>query len=66
MRIWPNEKRSALSTKKGRFSSNTVSKAERLTTAGSTSTWPKSGLIVASSVRSLVMPYFTSAPAEPR
>src|ERR1044071_1775735 len=39
------------STKNGRFSGKKVSNAERLSTAGSTSTWPKSGLIVALSVR---------------
>src|SRR5206468_12936003 len=41
----------APSTKNGRFSGKNVSNAERLSTAGSTSTWPKSGLNVALSVR---------------
>ena len=35
----------------------------RLSTAGSASTWPKSGFTVASSVRLEVIPYFRSAPA---
>ncbi len=35
------------STKNGRRSEKNVSNAERLTTAGSASTWPKSGLTVA-------------------
>ncbi len=63
---WPPPKRkiSLPSTKKGRFSSKTVSKAERFTDAGSTSTCPKSGFSVASSVRLLVMRYLTSIPAE--
>src|ERR1041384_7387477 len=47
----PRPKYPAPSTKNGRFSSKNVSKAERLTTAGSTSTCPKSGLIVALRVR---------------
>ena len=36
--------------KNGRFSGSRISNAVRLTTAGSTSTWPKSGLIVAATV----------------
>src|SRR5256885_1743178 len=47
----PSPKYPAPSTKKGRRSWRKVSNAERFTTAGSTSTWPKSGLIVASSVK---------------
>src|SRR5690348_15771287 len=39
------------STKNGRFSGKNVSNADRFSTAGSTSTCPKSGLIVALSVR---------------
>ena len=50
------------STKKGRFSWKEVSNGERLRTAGSASTWPKSGCTVAFSVRSDVMPYLRSAP----
>src|SRR5881628_765864 len=53
----------APSTKNGRFSGKNVSNAERLSTAGSTSTCPKSGLIVASSVRFDVRLYLRSAPA---
>src|SRR5690348_8445119 len=52
-----------LATKKGRFSSYDTSYAERFSCAGSTSTWPKSGLIVASSVRLDVRLYLMSAPA---
>src|SRR6266852_5831558 len=47
----PSPKYPAPSTKKGRFSSKNVSNADRFTTAGSTSTWPKSGLTVALSVK---------------
>src|SRR3981081_2200652 len=47
----PVEKYWEFETKNGRFSENVVSNTERLTTAGSTSTCPKSGFIVASSVR---------------
>ncbi len=50
------------STKKGRRSGKKVSNAVRFTWAGSASTCPKSGLIVTSTVRSVVIPYFTSAP----
>src|SRR5688500_20119955 len=49
--------------KKGRFSGNEVSNAVRFTTAGSASTWPKSGLNVASSVKLELRLYFTSRPA---
>src|SRR5665213_1196181 len=51
------------SMKNVRFSGKKVSNAERLSTAGSTSTWPKSGLIVASSVRFDVRRSFRSSPA---
>ncbi len=50
------------SMKNGRFSSKYVSKTDRLTTAGSTSTWPKSGLTVASMVMLLLRPHFRSRP----
>jgi hypothetical protein len=50
------------STKKGRFSSKNVSYWLRFTTAGSTSTCPKSGLMVASRVSVLVSSAFTSPP----
>ena len=50
------------SRKKGRCSARNVSKAVRLSCAGSASTWPKSGLTVASSVRLEVSPYFRSPP----
>src|SRR5438874_657747 len=53
----------APSTKKGRFSGKNVSNAERLRTAGSTSTWPKSGLNVALSVRFEVTRSRRSSPA---
>ena len=49
-------------TKNGRRSSKNDSYAERLSTAGSDSTWPKSGLIVASSVRFDATRYFRSPP----
>ena len=49
--------------KNGRLSWKNVSNAPRLSTAGSASTWPKSGLIVPSSVRLDVTPYLKSAPA---
>jgi hypothetical protein len=49
-------------TKNGRFSGKAVSNSPRLTTAGSTSTWPKSGLIVASTTKLDVTPYLTSTP----
>ena len=59
----PNRDRIWLpSVKNGRFSSKNVSEADRFTTAGSTSTCPKSGFTVASSVRLLATPYFTSTP----
>ena len=61
-----NRNISARSMKNGRFSSKKVSKAVRLTTAGSTSTWPKSGLTVAFSVRLFVRPYLRSSPAWPK
>src|SRR6202521_248216 len=58
----PVEKYCEFETKKGRFSEKVVSNTERLTTAGSTSTCPKSGLIVASSVRFEVRLTFASPP----
>ncbi len=64
-RMPPKRNTSAPSTKKGRFSGKKVSNTLRLTTAGSTSTWPKSGFTVALIVRSLVRPYLRSSPAEP-
>src|SRR3954471_24060738 len=48
--------------KKGRRSLKKVSKALRFTSAGSASTWPKSGFTVASSVRLGPKPTFRSAP----
>src|SRR5688572_17870757 len=51
------------STKKGRFSGKNVSNADRFSTAGSTSTCPKSGLIVALRVRFDVTRYRRSSPA---
>jgi hypothetical protein len=65
VRIEPKRNLSAPSTKNGRFSSKNVSKAVRFTTAGSTSTCPKSGSTVAFRVRSLVTPYLRSTPAAP-
>src|SRR5688500_17028485 len=59
----PVEKYCEFETKNGRFSPNVVSNTERFTTAGSTSTWPKSGFTVASRVRFDVMFSFTSPPA---
>jgi hypothetical protein len=53
----------APSMKKGRFSSKNVSNAVRFTTAGSTSTCPKSGLMLPSSERLLLIRYFRSTPA---
>src|SRR2546428_8313390 len=50
------------STKNGRFSLKNVSRSLRFTTAGSTSTWPKSGLTVAFRVRFEPSPIFASAP----
>jgi hypothetical protein len=58
----PNPKVPLPSTKKGRCSGKNVSKAERFTTAGSTSTCPKSGLMVASRVTFEVSRYLRSAP----
>jgi hypothetical protein len=52
----------APSRKNGRRSSKNCSKALRLSTAGSASTWPKSGLTVASSVMFEARPIFASAP----
>ena len=46
----------AFSVKNGRFSSKYDSASERFTTAGSTSTCPKSGLIVASTVLAGAVP----------
>ena len=51
------------STKNGRRSVKNVSNADRLTTAGSASTWPKSGLTVPVNVRPGVSAYFTSRPS---
>src|SRR6478609_6165625 len=59
----PKLKTCAPSTKNGRFSGKNVSNADRLSTAGSTSTCPKSGLIVASSVRFDVNRSLRSNPA---
>src|SRR3954470_14126988 len=50
------------SRKNGRRSLKKLSKPERFTSDGSASTWPKSGLIVASRVRFEVRPYLRSAP----
>src|SRR6478672_6314189 len=52
----------APSTKNGRFSGKKVSNADRLSTAGSTSTCPKSGFNVASSVRFDVRRSLRSSP----
>ena len=52
------------STKNGRRSGKSTSKASRLTTAGSASTWPKSGLAVAVRVSPGVTAYFRSRPTE--
>ena len=52
----------APSTKNGRRSEKNVSKPLRFTTAGSASTWPKSGLTVAVSVTPGRSAYFRSAP----
>ena len=59
----PKSNTCAPSTKNGRFSGKNVSNAERLSTAGSTSTCPKSGLNVASSVRFDVTRSRRSSPA---
>jgi hypothetical protein len=61
----PKRKRSSPSTKKGRFSSNRVSKSVRLTSAGSASTCPKSGFTVAFRTRPPVTRYLSSKPASP-
>ena len=53
------------STKNGRRSLKYVSNALRLTTAGSASTWPKSGFTLAVSVRPGVSAYFRSSPIAP-
>ena len=50
------------SVKNGRFSSKKVSKAVRFTTAGSTSTWPKSGFTAPTSVMPVPRPYSRSRP----
>ena len=52
------------STKNGRRSAKNVSNADRLTTAGSASTWPKSGLTVPVSVSPGLSAYFRSRPTE--
>ena len=49
-------------TKNGRRSWKNVSNAVRLSTPGSASTWPKSGLIVASSFRFDATRYLRSPP----
>ena len=61
---FPNPKMSLPSTKNGRFSGKKVSNADRFTTAGSTSTWPKSGFTVPVSVSPAGSPTRTSAPAD--
>src|SRR5207249_10297034 len=58
----PNSRIEEPSTKNGRRSLKKVSRSLRFTTAGSTSTWPKSGLTVALSVRFEPSPIFASAP----
>jgi hypothetical protein len=52
------------STKNGRRSVKNVSNALRFTTAGSASTWPKSGLIVDVNVSPGVSAYFMSIPID--
>src|SRR6266550_3248438 len=59
---YPNSKIDEPSTKNGRLSLKKVSRSLRFTTAGSTSTWPKSGLTVALSVRFEPSPIRASAP----
>ena len=59
----PNSKMPAFSRKNGRFSGKNRSKRVRLICSSSTSTWAKSVLNVASSVRLGVMPYLRSRPA---
>src|SRR5207237_6097301 len=56
-------KRPRPATKNGLRSSKKLSYADRLSTDGSDSTWPKSGLIVASSVTLGAMRYLMSPPA---
>ena len=56
----------APSTKNGRFSGKKVSKSVRFTTAGSTSTWPKSGLTVASRAKLLPTLRRRSRPTLPK
>jgi hypothetical protein len=58
-------KTSAPSRKNGRFSSKKVSLPERFTTAGSTSTWLKSGLTAPTSAMPELKPYLTSRPSAP-
>ena len=50
--------------KNGRFSEKNVSNALRFTTAGSASTWPKSGLTVAVRFSAGVTAYFRSTPTD--
>ena len=57
-------KTSIPSRKNGRFSGKKVSKVDRFRMTVSASTWPKSGLIVRSSVSSLVRCALASRPAE--
>src|SRR5213592_2024452 len=61
----PSPNYPAPSTKNGRRSPRKVSNADRLTTAGSTSTWPKSGLTVALRVRLEVSSTRASTPMRP-
>lgn len=60
----PKLKIFAPSIKNGLFSTKKVSKSDRLTTAGSTSTCPKSGFTVPSRLRLLPIPILKSAPIE--
>ena len=62
----PKSNTFAPSVKNGRFSGKNVSNCVRFRTAGSTSTWPKSGLIVPVSVRLDDRPYLRSTPASMR
>jgi hypothetical protein len=59
----PKSKMLDPSTENGRRSSKKVSTSLRFTTAGSTSTWPKSGFTVPASVRLPSSPTLKSAPA---
>lgn len=63
---WPSStsksKAWAFCTKKGRFSRKHVSKAVRFTTVGSTSTWPKEGFTVASTLKLGPRPKRASSP----